>query len=94
MTYGSLYSELKKDVNGKYVPEFRFATSNQQQFRMFLTGANSAASVMRCEVSYWPNLHSVLDRQTDMKYFLKNRQYVAVSYDETFFVLRNDTGFY
>jgi hypothetical protein len=61
---------------------------------MFLTGLNSAASVMRCEVSYWTNLHSVLDRQTDSKYFMKNRQYVAVSYDETFFVLRNDTGFY
>jgi hypothetical protein len=26
ITYGSLYSELKKDESGKYVPEYRFAT--------------------------------------------------------------------
>jgi hypothetical protein len=29
-----------------------------------------------------------------MKYFMKARQDIAVSYDETFFVLRNETGFY
>jgi hypothetical protein len=93
-TYGSLYSELNKDKSGKYVPEYRFATPSTQGIALTLTGVNSAVSIDRCEISYWSNLHSVVDRQIDMKYFMKSRQQIAISYDETFFVLRNDTGFY
>jgi hypothetical protein len=92
--YGPLYSEIKKDENGKYSSEFKFAIPNNYGIAFYLTGINSAVSIIECEISYWTNLHSILDRQTDMKYFMKSRQQIAVSYDETFFVLRNDAGFY
>jgi hypothetical protein len=92
--YGHLYSEIKKNDEGKYQSSYKFATPSTQGFRLFLTGLNSAVSTTGCDLTYWTNFNSVVDRQTSMKYYMKGRKFVAVSYDENFFVLKNDTGFY
>lgn len=80
-----LMSEYTRNSSGKYTYEYRFNTPNSvgRPFIMTLTGMNSAVTVGSyfCEISYWNNLNSIVSLSYDHKYYMKNRQKVAVSYD-------------
>lgn len=89
-------SEIKKELSGKYVPEERFNTfdASSYQFRLTMTGVDTAIRFDYCDIEYWSNFHSIVSVSYDMKYYLRQRQKVAVSNNESFFVVRNDTGYY
>jgi hypothetical protein len=59
-----------------------------------LTGMNKGATVRFSNITYWQNFNGVIDQSYDRKYLYQNRMYVAVSYDESMFVARNDNSYY
>lgn len=59
-----------------------------------MTGINTGVIVRWTNITYFQNFNGIIDQSYDRKYFLYYRQYVAVSYDESMFVVRTDSGYY
>jgi hypothetical protein len=92
---GSIHFQLTRDSNGKYSMKPMFASQmTLNKYKLFLTGLTTGVSTDECEISYWRNFDSVLDRTRDQKYMMEGRISVAVSYDEKTFVLRSDNNQY
>ena len=76
----------------------RFGTpdtsTTDYEFQLAITGKGKALHFKGCEIQHWDNFRNIIEENTDEKYFMTGRQYIAVSNDETFFVVRNDSGFY
>lgn len=53
-----------------------------------MTGLNKAVSIYGRGIYYWENFNEIIDKSTKLKYALIDRQKIAVSYSEYYFVMR------
>ena len=90
--------ELKRDKNGIYsfyIINYLLGEPHSSRILdLAMTGMNKGATVRFSNITYWQNFNGVIDRSFDRKYLYNNRIYVAVSYDESTFVGRNDNSYY
>lgn len=59
-----------------------------------LTGLNKGTSIYDYQLNNWQNFDEIIDESYDSKYMLKSRDKIALSYDETMLVVRNNLNYY
>ena len=59
-----------------------------------MTGISQAVSINYYDVSYWQNFNQIIDYSFDPKYLLIDRQNIAISNNEYYFVTKNNDYYY
>ncbi len=91
-----LYQLELDEKTKKYSQKFICFTQDIYNIEFFdfqMTSLTKAISIYYERISYWQNLNEVIDYSRDPKYGLIDRQKVAISYNEYYFVMKQYTGY-
>lgn len=71
-----------------------FSESSKLENSVYFNGLNSGVYLEDCVIKYISTLESIVSISYDPKNYFEKRTKIAVSYDESFFVLRSQLGFF